>query len=62
MGNGQGMGESFLLKEANDGVVEENGGNLESWKFSCLAKFYHCLGMPMEGFEGQILKLLKCTF
>ncbi|RVX07688.1 hypothetical protein CK203_021942 [Vitis vinifera] len=41
------------------GVLEEEGGNLESWKFSCLAKFCHCLGMPTKDFEGEILKLLR---
>ena len=32
---------------------------MESWRYSCLAKFCHCLGMPTEGFEGEILKLLN---
>ena len=40
-------------------MLEEEGGNLESWKFSCLAKFCHCLGMPTKDFEGEILKLLR---
>ena len=32
---------------------------MESWRYSCLAKFCHCLEMPIEGFEGEILKLLN---
>ncbi|KAL6332120.1 hypothetical protein AAG906_025791 [Vitis piasezkii] len=39
--------------------VEEEGGDVESWRYSCLAKFCHCLEMPIEGFEGEILKLLN---
>ncbi|RVW92113.1 hypothetical protein CK203_037043 [Vitis vinifera] len=42
-----------------DGRAEEEGGDVESWRYSCLAKFCHCLGMPTEGFEGEILKLLN---
>ena len=31
---------------------------MESWSYSCLENFCHCLGMPTEEFEGKILKLL----
>ena len=31
---------------------------MESWNYSYLAKFCHCLGMPTEGCERDILKLL----
>ena len=31
----------------------------ESWRYSCLARFYQCLGMPSEGSESEILKLLN---
>ena len=31
----------------------------ELWRYGCLAKFYQCLGMPTEGFESEILKLLN---
>lgn len=41
------------------GLLEEVGGASDSWASSCLAKFGHSLGMPTEGFEGEILKLLK---
>ncbi|RVX20319.1 hypothetical protein CK203_004873 [Vitis vinifera] len=37
---------------------EEAEKNMESWSYSCLAKFCHCLGMPTEGCERDILKLL----
>lgn len=37
---------------------EEAEKNMESWSYSCLAKFCHCLGMPTEGCEREILKLL----
>ena len=37
---------------------EEEEEDMESWKYSCLAKFCHCLGMPTEGYERDILKLL----
>ena len=59
VGNGQGVGGSCLMKEVNDGLVEEEGGVVESWKDSCLVQFCHCLRMPTEGFEGEILKPLK---
>ena len=42
-----------------NGMTEEEGGDVESWRYSCLAKFCHCLGMPSEGFEGEILKVLN---
>ncbi|RVW41716.1 Transposon TX1 uncharacterized 149 kDa protein [Vitis vinifera] len=42
-----------------DGRTEEEGGDVESWRYNCLAKFCHCLGMPTEGFEGEILKVLN---
>ena len=28
---------------------EEVEKNMESWNYSCLAKFCHCLGMPNRG-------------
>ena len=55
----KGDGGSFLIREGRDGRAEEEGGDVESWRYSCLAKFCHCLGMPTEGFEGEILKLLN---
>ena len=36
----------------------DEGGGL-SWQSSCLAKFSRCLEMPTEGFEGEILFLLR---
>ena len=37
----------------------EEGKREEDWSSSCLAKFSHCLGMPTEGFEEEILYLLS---
>ena len=55
----KGDGGSIPKREVGDGVVEEEGKDVESWRYNCLAKFCHCLGMPTKGFEGEILKLLK---
>ena len=52
-------GKSYPLKEGRDERVEKEGGDVESWRYSCLANFFHCLGMPIEGFESEILKLLN---
>ncbi|RVX00171.1 hypothetical protein CK203_026677 [Vitis vinifera] len=38
-------------------ITEERGE--QCWQSSCLARFSRCLGMPTEGFEGEILLLLK---
>lgn len=59
VGNGQGVGVSCPMKKMSDGLVEEEGGVMEWWKYNCLAQFCHCLRMPTKGFEGEILKLLK---
>lgn len=59
VGNGQGVGVSCPMKKVSDGLVEEEGGVMEWWKYNCLAQFCHCLRMPTKGFEGEILKLLK---
>ena len=41
-------------------VVEERDEVGEPcWYSSCLAKFSHCLGMPTEDFDWEILFLLK---
>ena len=37
----------------------EEGEGEEGWSSSCLAKFSRCLGMPTEGFEEEILYLLR---
>lgn len=50
---------AFAEKALRKGTMEEERGAIESWSNSCLAKFCHCLGMPMEGVEGEILKFLK---
>ena len=52
----KGNGGSFPIRE---GRVEEEGGDVESWRYNSLASFCHCLGMPTEGFEEEILKLLN---
>ena len=49
---------SFPLKEGRKERGEEEEEDMESWRYSCLAKFCHCLGMPTEGCERDILKLL----
>ena len=50
---------AFAKKALRKGTMEEERGVIEFWSNSCLAKFCHCLGMPTEGVEGEILKLLK---
>ncbi|WKA00682.1 hypothetical protein VitviT2T_019018 [Vitis vinifera] len=50
------MSGFFPLKEGRKEWGEEK--DMESWNYSCLAKFCHCLGMPTEGCERDILKLL----
>ena len=50
---------SFMIREGKDGKAKEEREDVESWRYNCLAKFYHCLGMPAKGFEGEILKLLN---
>ncbi|RVX14550.1 LINE-1 reverse transcriptase-like [Vitis vinifera] len=42
-----------------DITEERNEGGEQCWQSSCLARFSRCLGMPTEGFEGEILFLLK---
>ena len=37
----------------------EEGEGEEGWSSSYLAKFNCCLGMPTEGFEEEILYLLR---
>ena len=40
-------------------MEERDGAGDPSWYSSCLVKFIRCLGMLTEGFEGEILILLK---
>ena len=49
---------SSPLVERIDCHLEE-GGRDEGWSSSSLAKFSRCLGMPTEGFEEEILYLLR---
>ena len=46
------------LAEMTDFQLEE-GERDEGWNSSYLTKFNRCLGMPMEGFEEEILYLLR---
>ena len=46
------------LAEMTDFQLEE-GEQDEGWNSSYLAKFNRCLSMPMEGFEEEILYLLR---
>ena len=53
-------GEVFMsLCEEEDACLLEEGGSGEGWSTSSLARFSHCLGMPTEGFEEEILYLLR---
>ena len=54
-----GVGVSFMLEEGRGEGVEKEGDDEESWRYSCLARFCQCLGMPSEGFEREILQLLN---
>ena len=47
-----------LLAEMTDFQLEEREWD-EGWNSSYLAKFNRCIGMPMEGFEEEILFLLR---
>ena len=40
-------------------LEEEDKGVLGSWMNGSFVKLFRCLGMPTEGFEGEILKLLR---
>ncbi|RVW19017.1 hypothetical protein CK203_095026 [Vitis vinifera] len=60
--------EFGTFEEASEGVSKRVSQEDEEerdkegelcWHSSSLAKFSHYLGMPMEGFEGEILFLLK---
>ncbi|RVW28386.1 hypothetical protein CK203_109067 [Vitis vinifera] len=62
-----GMALGTVGKEVEKVVGRDNQENMEEinevgepcWQSSCLARFSRCLGMPTEGFEGEILLLLK---
>lgn len=58
-GNGLEGGDSSPTKKVGVELVKEEREGGESWKYSCLVPLCQCLGMPTEGFEGEILKLLK---
>ncbi|WJZ95377.1 hypothetical protein VitviT2T_014152 [Vitis vinifera] len=53
-----GVRVSFMLEEGRGEGVEKEEDE-ESWRYSCLARFCQCLGMPAEGFEMEILQLLN---
>ena len=59
MGNQMGAGVSFMLEEGRDDRAKKERDDEESWRYSCLARFCQCLGMPSESFESEILKLLN---
>lgn len=52
-------GGVLMERDLISGLLEEVGGVSDYWSSSCLAKFSNLLGMLIEGFEGEILKLLK---
>ena len=51
--------EDSLERTTQEDLEEGEETGTHSWSSSCLAKFSHCIGMLMEGFEGEILTLLK---
>ena len=54
------IGEVFMsLCEEEEACHIEEGESGEWWSTSSLARFSHCLGMPTEGFEEEILYLLR---
>lgn len=58
--DGSALGCTTSVKQdCVEGRVEGVGRLLDCWSLSCLAKFSNLLGMLIEGFEGEILKLLK---
>ena len=54
-----GAGISFLLEEGRDDRAEKDDNDNESWRYNCLPRFCRCLGMLVEGFEREILKLFN---
>ena len=54
-----GAGISFLEEEGRDDRAEKEDDDEKSWRYSCLARFCQYLGMPTEGFEREILRLLN---
>ena len=51
MDNQMGVSISFLVEEGRDDRAEKEDDDNESWRYSCLARFCQCLGMP-----GRALK------
>ncbi|RVW53870.1 hypothetical protein CK203_099653 [Vitis vinifera] len=50
---------SGLFRDSEEACHIEEGESGEGWSTSSLARFSHCLGMPTEGFEEEILYLLR---
>ena len=48
-----------LEKDTQESMEEGNEMGKSCWQSGYLAKFSRCLGMSTEGFEGEILFLLK---
>ena len=46
-------------KDVERVLEEEEGSVLGSWMNGSFVNLYRCLGMPTEGFEGEILLLLR---
>ena len=54
------MGSNFTSPFEKRNVYHlEEGRSDEGWSSSSLARFSHCLGMPTEGFEEEILYFLR---
>ena len=54
------IGSEFasLIEKRIDYHLQDEGRD-ERWSSSCLTMFNRCLGMPTEGFEEEILYLLR---
>ena len=52
-------GRALPAKDMERVLEKEEGSVLGSWMNGSFVKLYHCLGMPTEGFEGEILLLLR---
>ncbi|RVW53546.1 hypothetical protein CK203_092382 [Vitis vinifera] len=52
-------GRVLPTKDVERVLEEEEGSVLGSWMNGSFVNLYRCLGMPTEGFEGEILLLLR---
>ena len=50
-------GKTLLARDLESGLEEKEGSASISWM--SFTTFYRGLGMPIEGFEGEIMVLMK---